>query len=99
MTERTGQKTSVVIYSYVVNYVFSIGAMVEDSGNLPPPASARLLLDPAASGQDELPPVTVRSQVGANDAGVIADESTLLGAFKHNDSPCIYIVLLPTVSF
>ena len=80
--------------------MFSIGAIVEDSGNLPPPASAGLLLDPAASGQDELPPVTVRSKVGANvDAGVIADESTLLGAFKHNDSPCIYIVLLPTVSF
>ena len=69
--------------------MFSIGTMVEDSGNLPPPASAGLLLDPAASGQDELPPaVTVRSKaVGANDAGVIADKSTLLGAFKHNDSP------------
>ena len=83
--------------------MFSIGAIVEDSGNLPPPPSAGLprLLDPAASGQDELPPgVTVRSKVGANvDAGVIADESTLLGACKHNDSPCIYIVLLPTVSF
>ena len=77
--------------------MFSIGTMV-DSGNLPPPVSTGLLLDPAASGQDELPaPVTVRSKTGATDAGVVADESTLLGAFKHNDGPCIYIVLLPTV--
>ena len=71
-----------------------------DSGNLPPPASAGLLLDPAASGQDELPPMTVRSKVDvATDAGVATDESTLLSAFKHNDGPCIYIVLLQSLAF
>ena len=73
--------------------MFSIGTMV-DSGNLLPPVSTGLLLDPAASGQDELPaPVTVRSKTGATDAGVVADESTLLGAFKHIMMVPAYIIL------
>ena len=54
------------------------------SGNLLPPVLTGLILDPAVLGQDELPaPMMVRSKMGATDAGVVADESTLLGAFKH----------------
>ena len=45
--------------------VFSIGTTV-DSGNLPPPALAGLLLDPA--GQEKLPPMMVRSKKGATNA-------------------------------